>query len=337
MSSLNPPQRAAVRYLDGPLLVLAGAGSGKTRVITRKIAHLIEQGGLEPRHITAVTFTNKAAREMRARVTELLQGKNSRGLNISTFHTLGLSILRREHKLLGLKAGFSLFDDQDSNGLARELLRQESDADGQASAMLWRISDWKNAMVSPQQAQRLAADELEQRAARLYEHYQRALRAYNAVDFDDLILLPVQLLREHPQALEQWQNRIRHLLVDEYQDTNLSQYELVKLLVGVRQGLTVVGDDDQSIYAWRGARPENLNQLKQDFPRLKVIKLEQNYRSTGRILKAANQLIANNPHVFEKRLWSELGPGDPIRILTCKNETDEAEKVVSEIIHQRLS
>jgi len=337
MSSLNPPQRAAVRYLDGPLLVLAGAGSGKTRVITRKIAHLIEQGGLEPRHITAVTFTNKAAREMRARVTELLQGKNSRGLNISTFHTLGLSILRREHKLLGLKAGFSLFDDQDSNGLARELLRQESDADGQASAMLWRISDWKNAMVSPQQAQRLAADELEQRAARLYEHYQRALRAYNAVDFDDLILLPVQLLREHPQALEQWQNRIRHLLVDEYQDTNLSQYELVKLLVGVRQGLTVVGDDDQSIYAWRGARPENLNQLKQDFPRLKVIKLEQNYRSTGRILKAANQLIANNPHVFEKRLWSELGPGDPIRILTCKNETDEAEKVVSEIIHHRFS
>ena len=337
MPDLNSPQREAMRHTDTPLLVLAGAGSGKTRVITRKIAYLIEQAGLEPRHITAVTFTNKAAREMKARVTELLRDRNTRGLNISTFHTLGLNILRREHKSLGFKPGFSLFDDQDSSNLLKELLRKGAEQDEMASNLHWRISDWKNAMVTPDQAASHADDELDERASRLYSDYQRALRAYNAVDFDDLILLPVQLFQQHPEILEQWQNRIRHLLVDEYQDTNLSQYQLVKQLVGVRQGLTVVGDDDQSIYAWRGARPENLKQLKEDFPRLKLIKLEQNYRSTGRILKAANQLISHNPHVFEKRLWSDLGPGDPIRIMHCRNEEHEAEKVVSEIIHHHFT
>jgi len=337
MPDLNLPQREAMRHIDAPLLVLAGAGSGKTRVITRKIAYLIEQVGLEPRHIIAVTFTNKAAREMKARVTELLRDKSIQGLKISTFHTLGLNILRREHKSLGFKPGFSLFDDQDSSSLLKELLRKGSEQDELASNLHWRISDWKSAMITPDQAASHADDELDERAARLYSDYQRALRAYNAVDFDDLILLPVQLFQQHPEILEQWQNRIRHLLVDEYQDTNLSQYQLVKQLVGVRQGLTVVGDDDQSIYAWRGARPENLKQLKEDFPRLKLIKLEQNYRSTGRILKAANQLISRNPHVFEKRLWSDLGPGDPIRIMHCRNEEHEAEKVVSEIIHHHFT
>jgi len=337
MPRLNPPQQEAVTYVDGPLLVLAGAGSGKTRVITRKIAYLIQQVGLAPRHVTAVTFTNKAAREMKARVTELLRGSDSRGLGISTFHTLGLNLLRREHRRLGLKAGFSLFDDQDSTSLAKELMRRQDEDEGLAQTMLWRISEWKNAMRTPEQALSQAEEGLDARAARLYGAYQRALRAYNAVDFDDLILLPVQLFQQQREALEHWQNRIRHLLVDEYQDTNLSQYELVKLLVGVRQGLTVVGDDDQSIYSWRGARPENLQQLKQDFPRLKLIKLEQNYRSTGRILKAANQLISNNPHLFDKRLWSELGPGDPIRIMSCRNEQHETEKVVSEIIHHRFT
>ena len=337
MSRLNPPQQEAVNYIDGPLLVLAGAGSGKTRVITRKIAYLIQEVGLAPRHVAAVTFTNKAAREMKARVADLLRGSDSSGLSISTFHALGLNILRREHRRLGLKAGFSLFDDQDSSGLIKELMRREDEDEGLAQRMLWRISEWKNAMHTPEQALRQAEEGLDARAARLYGAYQRALRAYNAVDFDDLILLPVQLLQQQSDALEHWQNRIRHLLVDEYQDTNLSQYELVKLLVGVRQGLTVVGDDDQSIYAWRGARPENLQQLEQDFPRLKLIKLEQNYRSTGRILKAANQLISNNPHLFDKRLWSELGPGDPIRIMSCRNEQHETEKVVSEIIHHRFT
>ncbi len=337
MSDLNPSQQEAARHIDSPLLVLAGAGSGKTRVITRKIAYLIETIGLQPRHITAVTFTNKAAREMKERVSALLKGKKSQGLSISTFHTLGLNIIRREYKLLGLKSGFSIFDAQDAESLLKELLRKGKGDDEVANSYQWRISEWKNDMLTPEQALAQAENDLDQRSALLYAHYQRSLRAFNAVDFDDLILLPVRLFRESPEALEQWQNRIRHLLVDEYQDTNLSQYELVRQLVGVRQSLTVVGDDDQSIYAWRGARPENLIRLKEDFPRLKVVKLEQNYRSSGRILKAANTLIANNPHVFEKKLWCDLGPGEPIRVMSCKNELHEAEKVVSEIIHHKFT
>jgi len=337
MSDLNPRQHDAATHIDAPLLVLAGAGSGKTRVITQKIAHLINNVGIQPRHITAVTFTNKAAREMAERVSGLMRGKKTKGLSISTFHTLGLNIIRKEHRLLGLRPGFSIFDDQDTESLLKELLQRGAGDDEAASAYGWRISEWKNDMLSPEQALARAEDDLDQRAALVYEHYQRALRAYNAVDFDDLILLPVQLFRDEPEALERWQNRVRYMLVDEYQDTNLSQYELVKQLVGVRQAFTVVGDDDQSIYAWRGARPENLIRLKEDFPRLKVIKLEQNYRSTARILKAANTLIANNPHVFDKKLWSELGPGDPIRIMSCKNEEHEAEKVVSEILHHKFT
>ena len=337
MSDLNPSQQEAARHIDTPLLVLAGAGSGKTRVITRKIAYLIDSLGMQPCHICAVTFTNKAAREMKERVASLPKGKNSKGLSISTFHTLGLSIIRREYRLLGLKPGFSIFDAQDAESLLKELLRKGSGDDEVASSYQWRISEWKNDMLSPEQALSRAESELDQRSALLYAHYQRSLRAFNAIDFDDLILLPVRLFRESPESLEQWQNRIRHLLVDEYQDTNLSQYELMRQLVGVRQALTVVGDDDQSIYAWRGARPENLIRLKEDFPRLKVVKLEQNYRSSGRILKAANTLIANNPHVFEKRLWCDLGAGETIRVMSCKNELHEAEKVVSEIIHHKFT
>jgi ATP-dependent DNA helicase Rep len=336
MSDLNRAQREAVRYLDGPLLVLAGAGSGKTRVITRKIAHLIETAGLAPRHITAVTFTNKAAREMRARVGSLLEGRDSRGLTISTFHTLGLNILRREHAASGLKPGFSIFDEHDSEHLLKELTaRNEPDKDA-LKRLRWRISDWKNDLVLPESALAGAEDDFGAWEATVYRDYQRALRAYNAVDFDDLILLPVELFRGSAELRERWQNRIRHLLVDEYQDTNGAQYELVRLLVDIRGALTVVGDDDQSIYAWRGARPENLARLKQDFPRLKVIKLEQNYRSTGRILHAANALIANNPHVFEKRLWSELGPGEALRVLSVRDEENEAERVVTEILHHKF-
>ena len=336
MSELNPRQREAVRHIDTPLLVLAGAGSGKTRVITQKVAHLIDKVGLDPQQITAVTFTNKAAREMKERAGQLLKERN-KGLNISTFHTLGLNIIRREHRQLGLKAGFTIFDAQDAENLLKELLKKGSGEDALANSLQWKISAWKNDMITPEQALTQATDNLETRTALLYANYQRSLKAYNAVDFDDLILLPVQLLRDSPETLENWQNRIRYLLVDEYQDTNLTQYELVKQLVGVRQALTVVGDDDQSIYAWRGARPENLERLKEDFPRLKVIKLEQNYRSSGRILRSANQLIANNPHVFEKKLWSELGPGDQLRVMVCKNEAHEAEKVVSEIIHHKFT
>ncbi len=341
MSQLNPRQRAAVRYLDGPLLVLAGAGSGKTRVITQKIAYLISECGLTPRHIAAVTFTNKAAREMKQRVGALLSGKESRGLRVSTFHTLGLDIIRREHARLGYKPGFSIFDAQDSAALVRELMRKAfGDANGQAEQMQWQISRWKNAFVLPEEAAAQAAVSGEAHqvaAAALYAEYNRHLKAYNAVDFDDLIMQPVLLFRAHPEALDQWQNRVRYLLVDEYQDTNATQYQLVKLLVGARQALTVVGDDDQSIYAWRGAQPENLALLQEDFPTLEVIKLEQNYRSMGRILKAANRLIANNPHVFDKSLWSEMGYGDPLRVIRARDEEHEAERVVSELLHHKFT
>lgn len=336
-NSLNPAQKAAVRHLDGPLLVLAGAGSGKTRVITQKIAYLIGECGIEPRHIAAVTFTNKAAREMKQRVSQLLGKKNLSGLRVSTFHTLGLDIIRRELSALELKSGFSIYDSADSLNLIKELMRKAfGDHGNQAEQMQWRISAWKNAFILPAQAGAMAENAQDHAAARLYESYNHHLRTYNAVDFDDLIMLPVMLFRQHPAALEKWQSRIRYLLVDEYQDTNTTQYELVKQLVGVRGALTVVGDDDQSIYSWRGANPENLAQLKQDFPNLKVIKLEQNYRSSGRILKAANTLIGNNPHVFEKRLWSELGYGDPIRVIRCKNDEQEAEQVVHELMHHRF-
>ncbi|MCG6935771.1 MAG: UvrD-helicase domain-containing protein, partial [Proteobacteria bacterium] len=337
-ATLNPAQLAAVRHLDGPCLVLAGAGSGKTRVITHKVAYLIRDCGIDPRHIAAVTFTNKAAREMKSRVTKLLGNEATRGLRISTFHTLGLEIIRHELKALGYKPGFSIYDNTDSAALLRELMTKAfGDHGNQAEQMLWRISAWKSALTSPDQALAEAAgDAVSVAAARLYEAYNHHLKTYNAVDFDDLIMLPVQLFRTQPTTLEQWQNRIRYLLVDEYQDTNVTQYELVRQLVGVRGNLTAVGDDDQSIYAWRGARPENLAQLQDDFPRLAIIKLEQNYRSTGCILQAANALIDNNPHVISKRLWSELGFGEPVRILRTRNEEHEAEQVVSELLHHRF-
>ncbi len=337
MSGLNPRQREAVRYIDGPLLVLAGAGSGKTRVITQKIAYLIQECGYSSRHIAAVTFTNKAAREMKERVGQLLKGKEARGLRVSTFHTLGLDIVRRETRRLGYKPGFSIFDAQDSLGLIRELLRKEAGDDGLEQEMQRRISSWKNAFVTPEQALAGAEDAADHATAQVYAQYNRHLRAYNAVDFDDLIMLPVLLFEQHPDVLEEWQGRIRYLLVDEYQDTNATQYRLVRLLVGLRGGLTVVGDDDQSIYAWRGAQPENLGLLNRDYPALRVIKLEQNYRSMGRILKAANQLIANNPHVFEKSLWSEMGFGDPITVVNCADEEDEALRVASAIVHHRFN
>ena len=337
MNALNPRQREAVKYIDGPLLVLAGAGSGKTSVITRKIAYLIEECGLQARHVAAVTFTNKAAREMRERVSALLRGPASKGLTVSTFHNLGLNILRREHQKLGFKSGFSIFDAEDAQGLIKDILIAEHGGDSdQAGVIQSRISAWKNDLINPEQAVAQAQGPADMLCAQAYVRYQRALKAYNALDFDDLILRPVELFLNHPDTLERWRNQLRYLLVDEYQDTNSAQYQLVKLLVGTRGGLTVVGDDDQSIYAWRGARPENLALLQQDYPHLKIVKLEQNYRSTGRILRAANQVIANNPHVFEKALWSEFGLGDPIRIIRCANEESECERVVAEILDHHL-
>lgn len=335
---LNPQQHAAVRYIDGPCLVLAGAGSGKTGVITQKIAYLIEECEINPRNISAVTFTNKSAREMQTRVAKLLGKSKTKGLRVSTFHTLGLDIIRKELDNLPYKKGFSIYDNQDSLALIKELMKRAfSDPDGQTDRVLWQISRWKNAFVLPEQALHEAnSDPLLTVAAHVYEQYNHHLRTYNAVDFDDLIMIPVLLFRDHPEVKERWQNQIRYLLVDEYQDTNATQYELVKLIVGQSANLTVVGDDDQSVYSWRGAQPENLELLKEDFPTLKVIKLEQNYRSTGCILQAANSLISNNPHVFEKNLWSDLGFGQPIRVLRTRHEDDEAEQVVAELNHHQF-
>jgi ATP-dependent DNA helicase Rep len=335
VTKLNARQKEAVRYLDGPLLVLAGAGSGKTSVITHKIAWLIQECGISPARIAAVTFTNKAAREMKTRVAELLKGTDAKGLAISTFHTLGLTILRKELAACGYTPGFSIHDSEDSLNLIRESLRGNKGVTPES--VQWQISAWKNALLSPEQAAAGSdGDMLLSTSARVYAEYQRSLKAFNALDFDDLILQPVHVLRDHPEVRARWQQQVRYLLVDEYQDTNAGQYELVKLLVGDGGALTVVGDDDQSVYAWRGARPENLHQLKDDYTNLKVIKLEQNYRCTGRILKAANQLIANNPHLFEKRLWSEHGFGDPVRVLACRDDEHEAERVVSELMHHKF-
>ena len=336
MSKLNPRQAEAVAYISGPLLVLAGAGSGKTSVITRKIAYLVQQCGIRAQYICAVTFTNKAAREMKARVASLLKAGEGRGLTVSTFHNLGLNIIRREYAHLGYKPGFSIFDEGDIKALLTDIMQKEYQGDDGLDEIKNYIGNWKNDLILPDEALEKARTPKEQTAAVVYLHYQRTLKAYNAVDFDDLILMPVKLFQEHPEVLERWRNRIRYMLVDEYQDTNTSQYLLVKMLVQERAQFTVVGDDDQSIYAWRGARPENLMQLKDDFPSLKVVMLEQNYRSTSRILKCANVLIANNPHVFKKQLWSEMGHGDPIRVLRCKNEDGEAERIALEILTLHL-
>ncbi|WP_253447098.1 DNA helicase Rep [Halomonas sp. Y3] len=337
LSRLNPRQQEAVRYIDGPCLVLAGAGSGKTSVITTKIAYLVQACGMSARRIAAVTFTNKAAREMKERVGQMLKGREGHGLTVSTFHTLGLNIIRRELQALGYKPGFSLFDPEDAKALLRDLMQKDAQVDAEAiNSVQQQISAWKNDLILPGQAMSHAADDDELFAARVYEAYNRHLKAYNAVDFDDLILLPVVLLRDDPEALVRWRKRIHYMLVDEYQDTNVSQYQLVQLLMGERQTFTVVGDDDQSIYAWRGARPENLVTLGEDFPRLQVVKLEQNYRSTGTILRAANTLISNNPHVYEKTLWSEMGEGAPIRVVVNRHEEAEAERVASEILTRRI-
>ncbi|GAC15477.1 DNA helicase Rep [Aliiglaciecola lipolytica] len=334
---LNDGQNQAVKYISGPCLVLAGAGSGKTRVITNKIAYLVQECGIPARQIAAVTFTNKAAREMKERVSQTMGKKDARGLKVSTFHTMGLNIIKSEFRSLGIKAGFSLFDDKDTMALLKDLTEDSLDGDKEQLSLLQScISNWKNDLILPEQLQKRALSPGEVEFAKIYHEYQTHLRAYNALDFDDLILMPTLLLQNNENVRQKWQNKIKYLLVDEYQDTNTSQYELVRLLVGERARFTVVGDDDQSIYSWRGARPQNLALLQQDFPNLKLVKLEQNYRSSGRILHTANILIQNNPHVFEKRLFSELGYGEPLKVIIAKNEEHEAERVVAELLAHKF-
>ncbi|WP_413194966.1 UvrD-helicase domain-containing protein [Pararobbsia alpina] len=337
-AGMNPAQTEGVRYLDGPCLVLAGAGSGKTRVITQKIAHLIVDKGFEPKHIAAVTFTNKAAAEMRERVAKLLEGKTLstpgkegrkvpvNQLTVCTFHSLGVQILRKEAEHVGLKPQFSIMDSDDCFAMVQEqlvttdkqLIRRVQNA----------ISLWKNGLVTPEEALATVQTEDEHVAATVYRNYVATLHAYQAVDFDDLIRLPTELFAANEAVRERWQNKLRYLLIDEYQDTNTCQYSLLKLLAGPRAAFTAVGDDDQAIYGWRGATLENLKQLQIDFPKLHVIKLEQNYRSTVRILTAANNVIAQNPKLFEKKLWSEHGMGDSITVTPANDEEHEAESVV---------
>ena len=340
LNKLNAPQREAVKYLDGPLLVLAGAGSGKTRVITQKIVHLIEHCGYAPKEIAAITFTNKAAREMQERVSDLmrdnaaLKGKPTKGLTIATFHSLGLQMLRQEAALLGYKPQFSVLDSSDSFKILADVL---ATTDKQLLRKTqWQISNWKNSFINPHQAKATADEELTVAAAKVYQIYQQTLKAYQAVDFDDLIKLPVELFETHREALEKWQRRLKYLLIDEYQDTNACQYKLVKMLTGVTGQFTAVGDDDQAIYGWRGADVENLHQLTEDFSRLKIIKLEQNYRSTVRILRAANQVISNNPKLFDKKLWSDLGTGELLQVTAAKDEDHEAETVTMKILAHKF-
>lgn len=330
---LNPQQLEAVHYLGGPLFVLAGAGSGKTRVITEKIAHLIREVGYAPHNIAAITFTNKAAAEMQERTAAMLGSRQTRGLTVCTFHSLGMRLLREEAQHIGYKQNFSVFDGSDSGKIIAELLGSSGrDAVFRAQH---KISLWKNDLLTPEQAFQVASNEWERQTAQLYAGYQETLHSYQAVDFDDLILLPTRLLQNEAGIRIKWQMRLLHLLVDECQDTNTCQYTLMKLLTGAEGRFTAVGDDDQSIYAWRGANMENLRLLQQDYPTLKIIKLEQNYRSSARILRVANQVIANNPKLFPKTLWSQYGEGEPVRIIACQNEQHEAEYAAGSIIRRR--
>lgn len=334
LSHLNPPQREAVKYLDGPLLVLAGAGSGKTRVITQKIVYLIEECGYAPQHIAAITFTNKAAREMQERVTKLLQGKPAKGLTVCTFHALGVQIMRQEAIRLGYKPQFSILDSADAMQIVNEILKTTDKQEIRRAQ--WRISAWKNALVSPAAALDTAATDLDATYAKVYLRYQDTLKAYQAMDFDDLIRLPAELFASDAEVLEKWRKKLRYLLMDEYQDTNACQYQIVKLLTGVSGAFTAVGDDDQAIYGWRGADVKNLHQLHEDYPRLKVIQLTQNYRSTLRILRAANSVIANNTRLYDKQLWSEHGNGDPLHVMSAKDEEEEAQNVVMRLLAHKF-
>ena len=329
---LNPEQRAAVEYCDGPLLVLAGAGSGKTRVITEKIAHLIGRRQLAPGKIAAITFTNKAAREMRERVAKLISAEAASKLTVCTFHALGLKFLQIEHDRAGLRRNFSILDADDSDAIIKELAPKDLKKD-QLFMLKSLLSRAKNDGLTPAQALKAARSPAEIEAATIYDLYQQRLTSYNAVDFDDLIRLPLAVLEADTECRAGWQERLRYLLVDEYQDTNNAQYRLLQLLAGERGRFTCVGDDDQSIYAWRGANPENIDQLARDWPMLRVVKLEQNYRCAKRILRAANTLIANNPHMHVKKLWSEHDDGPPIRVLECKDSDHEAERVAAIAAH----
>ncbi|APC97588.1 UvrD-helicase domain-containing protein [Francisella frigiditurris] len=335
LDDLNPQQQEAVKYIGSPLLVLAGAGSGKTSVIIEKISYLIEQLLYPAKSILAVTFTNKAAKEMQERIKGRLDKDLCKGLVISTFHSLGLSILKKHYAELGYKKSFTLFDSADSLNLIHDIAYEEFQLPKQNSGIIQsKISFWKSALLAPEEVD--ARDDLEEQALFIYKEYQKYLKSYNSFDFDDLIFQPIQLFKNNENIQKFWTDKFRYILIDEYQDTNESQYQLLKYLTKGKNKFTVVGDDDQSIYAWRGSKPENLKHLQEDFSNLKVIKLEQNYRSTGRILNVANKLISNNSHIFEKQLWSNKGYGDHVKIISLINDEDEAQYIASDIFFDRV-
>lgn len=331
--NLNDQQTEAIKYVNGPLLVIAGAGSGKTRVITHKIAYLISHCGFLANQITAITFTNKAAKEMLERSTKLLNSLNTKGLTITTFHSLGLKILKEEAIHLGYKPTFSILDSNDSGKIISDIVKSTDKS--LYKSLQNQISFWKNNFITPEELLNSAENDIDFKNAQIFRQYQDTLKTYHAVDFDDLIKLPLDLLANNLEVLFKWQQKIRYLLIDEYQDTNICQYRLIKLLCE-RNGLfTAVGDDDQSIYAWRGANINNLSYLQKDFPKLNTIKLEQNYRSTITILNAANNIIKNNSKLFIKNLWSNLGIGEAIKIISCKNDEIEANEIINRIkMHQ---
>lgn len=332
IDSLNPAQREAVLTTEGPLLVLAGAGSGKTRVLTFRIAHLIADLNVAPWRILAITFTNKAAAEMRERLGKLLPG-GTRGMWVCTFHAMCVRMLREDADLLGYTGQFTIYDDDDSRRMVRDIMQAEGIDQKQHPINMIRskISAAKNAMIDPDEFERRASAPPEQKAARVYRELERRLRAANAMDFDDLLVRALELLRTRPEVLEKYQERFRYISVDEYQDTNHVQYEIANLLAGKYQNLMVVGDDDQSIYSWRGADISNILDFEQDFPNAHVVKLEQNYRSTGHILSAANAVVRHNSQRKDKRLFTASGDGEKIQAYQASDERDEGRWIASEI------
>jgi DNA helicase-2/ATP-dependent DNA helicase PcrA len=332
LSRLNPPQRRAVRTLEGPLLVLAGAGSGKTRVIVHRIAYMVEQG-IAPEHILAVTFTNKAAAEMRERVGDLVGSRVAKRLTVNTFHAFGCEVLRRYIDRLGWPRRFAIADGADQLALLKRCMREVKidDRAFDAKRVLALVSRAKCAGAAPKPKAEGQGDDYDLISALVFPRYELALKAQALVDFDDLILLPIRLLREHADVREALVSRYRYLLVDEYQDTNRSQLELLVLLAGEAKNVCAVGDDDQSIYSWRGAEVENILSFDRHFPNVTEVRLEQNYRSTSAILAAANAVIAKNEARKEKRLWTALAGGDPVQIVVCPDEEEEGRYIAREI------
>jgi DNA helicase-2/ATP-dependent DNA helicase PcrA len=332
LANLNPAQREAVLHTEGPLLVIAGAGSGKTRVLTHRVAHLISAIGVKPNEILAITFTNKAAGEMRERLMTML-GPVARAIWILTFHSACGRILRSEAERLGYRSNFTIYDSADQVRLVKQCL-EELEKDPKRfvpRGVHAQISNAKNQLVTPAMYAERISSFYDQTIAEAYELYQRKLAASNAVDFDDMLMLTVQILENFPDARKHWQNAFRYVLVDEYQDTNHAQYRLLQLLAEHHHNICAVGDPDQSIYAFRGADIRNILEFERDFPETRTIPLEQNYRSTNAILEAANSVIANNSERKEKRLWSELGDGDPVRVIEVEDEQAEARYVAAQI------